>query len=267
MAIDVDTLDPATARALLDWQLEMGVDCALGPGPIDRFALPDRMPRGGTSQQAPVPASDAVDPATEAVRLAAAPADLAALHDAVAAYPHCDLRRGAPAPLLGDGPARARVMLLRGAPDRDAVRAGRAWGGTQGALLDRMLAAIGLCRDSDAGARGVRSALLVPWNPPGDRDPTPAEVAMMRPFLDRQIALVDPEVLIPTDRLTCDVLLGDRDVRSLRGAWAEAADRAVLPMLPPSYLLRHADAKRLAWRDLLELDARLRPHTPIGASS
>ena len=256
-------IDAATARALLDWQLEMGVDCAVGPAPVDRFGLPDRMPAPAA------PATPAAAPAAEALRaapddpVAAAEAaadgaqDLPALREALARYPHCELRLGARSLVFADGDPRARVMIVGEAPGRDEDREGRPFVGQAGRLLDRMLDAIGMDRAHDDPGRSVYITNVLPWRPPQNRDPEPAEAAMMLPFLRRHVALADPEVLVLMGNHACQAVLGRKGITRLRGQWTEGLGRPVLPMLHPAYLLRQPHAKRQAWTDLLELAARL----------
>jgi DNA polymerase len=120
-----------------------------------------------------------------------------------------------------------------------------------------MLAAIGLGRAEGDPAASVYITNLLPWRPPGNRDPEPAEVAMLLPFLRRHVELAAPEMLILMGNHACGALLGRRGITRIRGAWTEALGRPVLPMLHPAYLLRNPAAKREAWADLLELRARL----------
>lgn len=268
MVLDIDSLDPFTARATLEWLVEMGCDEAIAEQPLNRYALPDRMPAAppppagaDTAPQATPSAaptlSEAVDPVTEAERAAAGAADLDALRTALGGYPHCDLRLGARSLVFCDGDPRARVMIVGEAPGREEDRAGKPFVGQAGQLLDRMLAAIGLARDADDPARAVYITNVLPWRPPSNRDPEPAEVAMMLPFLRRHIELASPDLLILMGNHACNAVLGKRGITRLRGQWHEGFGKPVLPMLHPAYLLRQPAAKREAWADLLELSARL----------
>ena len=81
---------------------------------------------------------------------------------------------------------------------------------------------------------------------------------MMVPFVRRHIALVDPAVLILMGNTPCGSLLGRTGILRMRGTWTEAEGRAVMPMTHPAYLLRNPAAKREAWADLLEIQAKLR---------
>jgi DNA polymerase len=81
---------------------------------------------------------------------------------------------------------------------------------------------------------------------------------MMRPFVERHIALADPQVIVVMGNTPLDALTGARGILRARGNWTQALGRPVLPMTHPAYLLRNPAAKREAWADLLSLQARLR---------
>ncbi len=251
-------LDAHIALAMLDWQIELGADEAICDAPVDRYALDSAPP--AAAQAAParaaaaeaVPAAPAADPVGDASRAAAASADLPALRAAMEAYPHCDLRRGARQLVFSDGVPGAPVMILGEAPGREEDIEGRPFVGQAGQLLDRMLAAIGLSR-----TESVYITNVVPWRPPGNREPTQAEIAMMRPFVARHVELAAPRILVVMGNVSADAVLGKRGILRLRGTWDQAFGRPVLPMTHPAYLLRTPAAKREAWADLLDIKAKL----------
>ena len=255
-----EEMSPAALRAALEWQRELGVDTAVEPMPVNRFALPDRMPepaRPAGPAARPDAARPQADPIAEAERRAASAATLPALRDAMASYPFCELRLGARNLVFSDGDPSARVMIVGEAPGREEDRQGRPFVGQAGQLLDRMLAAIGLDRGSDDPARAVYITNVLPWRPPSNRDPEPGEVAMMLPFLKRHVALAAPEILVCMGNHACGAVLGRRGITRLRGQWSDGLGLPVLPMLHPAYLLRQPAAKREAWADLLALRERL----------
>ena len=172
-------------------------------------------------------------------------------------FDRLDIRKGARSLVFGDGNPRARVMIVGQAPDEDEDRAGRPFAGPAGQLLDRMMAAIGLSRDAVDAERAVYLTTALPWRPPGDRLPEPAEIATMRPFLARHVELVAPDLLIVMGNMGCRAALDREGVQRLRGRWQQAFDRPAMPMMHPAYLLRTPIAKRDAWADLLEISARL----------
>ncbi|MYM57272.1 uracil-DNA glycosylase [Thalassovita mangrovi] len=252
-------LDFHTAKALLEWQIELGADEALCEAPVDRYALEAEKPKARAKQASPAPVkAPEVDPAAEARVAAKAAQDLAGLRAAMEAFDHCELKRGARQLVFSDGNPAARVMIIGEAPGRDEDREGRPFVGRAGQLLDRMLEAIGLDRASDAPETAVYITNVLPWRPPQNRDPKPDEIAMMLPFLERHVALANPDILILMGNISCQAALGKRGITRLRGHWAEAFGKPALPMFHPAYLLRTPQAKREAWADLLEVKARLR---------
>ncbi len=252
-------LDWYAARAALEWQMEMGVDEAILDTPVDRFAAEEALKaqhaaRAVATARAATPHKPPeVDPVGEARMLAGGAGDLDALRAALEGFDHCALKRGARNLVFADGVAGARVMLVGEAPGRDEDLQGKPFVGRAGQLLDKMLAAVGLSR-----AESVYITNVLPWRPPQNRDPKPEEIAMLMPFLERHIALANPDLLVVMGNTSAQALLGKRGITRLRGNWTEAAGRPALPMLHPAYLLRNPHAKREAWADMLSLKARLK---------
>lgn len=259
--------DNAQLLAILDFYVAAGIDLALDETPHDRFAEAARI----TAERArpPALAETRPEPAVAATPRAlpsaatAPPAELAEdarsrarqartldeLEAIVAAFDGCALKRTAKQLVFADGTPGARLMLLGEAPGGEEDRAGKPFVGRAGQLLDRMLAAIGLDR------RGAYIANVVPWRPPGNRTPTPQEVAICLPFTLRQIELARPEIVVTLGAAATQTLLGVREgIKATRGRWfaydGVAPPVRVLPMLHPAYLLRQPVDKRLAWRDL-----------------
>ena len=246
-------------RALLEWQVALGVTDAVQDAPVDRYALAAAPPVAAPARGAvpSAPAIPEVDPVAVAREAAAGAADLAALAEAQAAFAFCDLKRGAQSFVFADGNPSARVMIVGEAPGRQEDLAGRPFVGEAGQLLDRMLAAIG--RDRRAADPGVSVYItnVLPWRPPSNRTPEPDEIAMMLPFLERHVVLANPDVLVLMGNTPCQALLGHAGITRIRGRWTEALGRPVLPMYHPAYLLRNTAAKREAWADLLSLQAHM----------
>ncbi|WP_027244635.1 uracil-DNA glycosylase [Leisingera daeponensis] len=246
-------LDYWSARALLEWQAELGATEALCDAPVDRYALEQAAPKPKPgAAPAPPPKPKEADPAEVAQKAARGAASLPALRDALAGFDHCDLKRGARNLVFSDGQPGARVMIIGEAPGRDEDLQGKPFVGRAGQLLDRMLEAIGLSR-----AENVYITNVLPWRPPQNRDPLPAEIAMLTPFLERHVALAEPDILVLMGNISCQAVLGKRGITRLRGQWDQAWKKPVIPMFHPAYLLRQPAQKRLAWADLLELKARL----------
>jgi uracil-DNA glycosylase len=249
--------DPEFAAdlAALAWQVELGADEAIGEAPVDRFEAAVRAtPAPATAP--PAPPAVARDASTET--LAAACGDLAALRASIAAFEGCALRKGARNLVFADGDPRARVMIVGEAPGRDEDAEGRPFVGRSGKLLDRMFAAIGLARDATGPEAALYITNVLPWRPPANRDPSSDEVAMLRPFLMRHIALAEPEVLVVMGNSAARTVLATTEgITRLRGRWAALDGVPVLPMFHPAALLRDPLKKRAAWADLLALRARL----------
>ena len=240
----------------------MGLDEAIADAPIDRFAETAAAEAVAAApkpvEAAPVPvAIEGPDPVAVAKAAAEAARDLDGLRAAMDAYEFCDLKLGARQLVFSDGVAGARVMIVGEAPGRDEDREGRPFVGRAGQFLDLMFSHVGLSRTSVDKERALYIANVLPWRPPQNRDPKPDEVAMMLPFLIRHIELSDPDILVAMGNHATGALMGRTGITRLRGTWAEALGRPVLPMFHPAYLLRNPAAKREAWADLLSLKARL----------
>ena len=189
--------------------------------------------------------------------MADAAGSLEALREAIGTFEGCELKRGAKSLVFSDGLPQARVMIVGEAPGRDEDIQGKPFVGRAGHLLDAMFAAIGMARTAPSPETAIYITNVLPWRPPQNRDPLPAEIAMMVPFVERHIVLADPDVIVAMGNISCQALLGRRGITRMRGRWGEAFGKPVLPMFHPAYLLRQSHAKREAWADLLSLKARL----------
>ncbi|MGE7470614.1 uracil-DNA glycosylase [Bosea sp. NPDC003192] len=262
------SLDAVSAAELIAWYAEMGVTEALDETPHDHFAAavePARQPvaRPLTAAQQPArrpAAAAAATPPDEAAlsarALAREAATLEELKAAMAGFEGCPLKATAKNLVFADGNPAGKVMVVGEAPGADEDRAGLPFVGRSGQLLDRMLGAIGLSRQEH-----VYIANTVPWRPPGNRTPTPQEVAICLPFIQRQIELVDPDILVCIGAPSAQALLGVTGILASRGRWMEydTGRRMIraIATLHPAYLLRQPLQKRLAWRDLRALKAAL----------
>lgn len=247
-------------RALLEWQVELGATDAVQDMPVDRYALELTPPKPAAaavpSGPPPIPEKPVIDAPAEAKVAAAGAADLAALQAAMQAYEHCGLKKGARNCVFGFGDPAARVMVLTEPPGREEDRAAQAFVGPAATLFDRMFAAINLTVAAADTAQAIYVAPVMPWRM--GTMPAAADLAMMRPFLERHIALANPDVVILMGSTPCEMLLGRGGMTRLRGRWQEVLGRPALPMLPPAQLMKTPEAKRDAWADLLDLQARLR---------
>ncbi len=250
-------------KAMLEWQVALGADEAILDMPVDRYAAaaapkPVKEPVSVSASQVRSPATTALDPVAQSIEMAQGAASLEALAEALSYYDHCELKRGARNFVFADGRPEARVMIIGEAPGRDEDIQGLPFVGRAGQLLDRMFAAIGMARDAADATAALYITNILPWRPPQNRDPSPEEIAMLRPFIERHVELVSPDIIVLMGNISCDAILGRRGITRMRGKWAEAFGRPVLPMFHPAYLLRNPLAKRDAWHDLLMLQAKLR---------
>jgi uracil-DNA glycosylase len=260
--------EPApTVKQLLAFYLEAGVDCALTDEPANRLAEPDHVPapappretappRGLREMPAaavPVPRSEttlAPDAAIASAREAARTAPtLDALRTLLENFDGCALKHTATRLVFADGNPQARVMFVGEAPGRDEDIEGLPFVGRSGKLLDRMIAAIGLDRSK------AYIANVIPWRPPGNRTPTPQETQVCLPFIQRQIELVNPDVLVTLGNPSTQALLGTREgIMRTRGKWFDydTGTRTIraIATFHPAYLLRSPSYKRMTWQDL-----------------
>jgi uracil-DNA glycosylase family 4 len=264
-----------TARAWTEWFEAIGADEAIGAVALDRFAAqppvsapPQAGPRptqpaiGQPPSARPPPRAPHIPPATglgTATEIARACRTLDELERAVAAFDDCPLKATATRTVFSDGPREAPVMVIGEAPGAEEDRIGKPFVGPSGKLLDRMLEAAGLSR-----SRNVYITNVVFWRPPGNRAPTPAELALCLPFVRRQIALLQPKVLILSGNIAAKTLLERNDgISKFRGRWF--TDRVydgfqcnqTIATFHPSYLLRSPGQKRDAWRDILMVKMKL----------
>ena len=257
------------ARALLRWYAESGVDEAVLAEPASFF---DRAPPKALAKPALVRSREAPPAAApiasaphistdEAVadsrRIARACASVEDLQRAVAEFDGCPLKAGARTSVFADGVFGAPLLVIGEAPGKEEDQQGKPFVGRAGQLLDRMLAAIGRARTRDTLISNV-----IYWRPPGNRTPTQAEIAVCKPFVERLIALTNPRAIMLAGGVPTQALLGAAGIMRARGAWREIelASGEKFPALPvfhPAFLLRQPSQKRLAWRDLQSLAARL----------
>lgn len=210
-------------------------------------------PRAPAPQRPPV----APDASVMAARSEAkAASSLQELEAALRRFEGCGLKATAKNLCFYRGAPRTRIMLIGEAPGRDEDLQGKPFVGLAGQLLDRMLAAIGL-KEAD-----VHITNTVYWRPPGNRTPTLQETEACKPFLQRQIELVAPELMVLLGGAAAKSILDTTEgIMRLRGKWRNltigGCDIRVMATLHPAYLLRTPAQKRLAWRDLQAVQAAL----------
>lgn len=269
---------------LVHFYAEAGVEWMLEDAPQDRFAefaameaaraAPREPPRRETAapqaasaspRQAARPAAAPVRPAavvpdaeavSEARRVAAEAATLDDLALAVAAFGGCNLRNSARSTAFLTGNVEARIAIAGGLPSADDDRDGQPFSGPAGAMLEKMLAGIGIRRED------VLQFNIIPWRPPGNRAPTPHELDICRPFGLRALELLKPNGVLALGNLPARFFSGSNEtIHGLRGRWMEVeAGNVRLPVMTtfhPQDLMAAPPCKRLAWQDLLDFRAKL----------
>jgi uracil-DNA glycosylase family 4 len=197
-----------------------------------------------TPTVAPAPA-EVVDPVTP--ESAAAGMDWQTLRHTVAACTLCDLHRTRTQTVFGVGNPNADWLVIGEAPGAEEDARGEPFVGRAGQLLNSMLKAVGLAREQ------VFIANILKCRPPNNRDPKPEEALSCRPYLERQIALIRPKIILAVGRIAAQNLLAtDTPIGRLRGRVHTfgAARTPLVVTYHPAYLLRSPGEKRKAWADL-----------------
>jgi uracil-DNA glycosylase family 4 len=184
---------------------------------------------------------------------AARAAALAAVGEVVAACRRCRLCEGRQKTVFGSGDPDADLMFIGEGPGAEEDRQGLPFVGRAGELLTKIVEAIGMTRDQ------VYIANIVKCRPPGNRDPQPDEVAACRGYLERQIALVRPRLLVALGRIAAQTLLGnDLPIGRMRGQWFQLQGVPLMVTYHPAALLRNPALKRPTWEDMQLVRDRLR---------
>jgi len=270
----------------LEWLADQGVDCLLKDVPEDRTqsspsitaALMEPSERGMVDRaqpSSPEPQIQAAaflgvsDARAEAVRLAGAAQTLDELCEAIAGFDGLAVKKTASHMVFSDGHPEAHVMLIGEAPGAEEDRQGRPFVGESGQLLDRVFSAMGFDRHSASPEKGVYISNILNWRPPGNRTPSPAEVQISLPFIERHIQLAAPRVLILCGGVSAKALLGQEvGISRLRKIWhdyrpvtQELGVQQSIPALAtyhPSYLLRTPVQKKLVWSDVIEISQKIK---------
>jgi DNA polymerase len=157
--------------------------------------------------------------------------------------------------VFGVGNPQADILLLGEAPGAEEDRQGIPFVGQSGQLLDKMLAAIGLDRSI------VYITNIIPWRPPGNRTPTPQEVALFRPYVLKHIAIVNPKIVVCLGSTATKALTQtNQSLTQSRGKWLRISELAadIIATFHPAYLLRSPSQKKEAWHDFLSISARIK---------
>ena len=171
--------------------------------------------------------------------------DLPSLAKFVEGCPRCKLSKGRTKIVFGQGSSHAELMFVGEAPGRDEDEQGLAFVGRAGQLLTKIIEAMGKKREE------VFIANVIKCRPPNNRNPEPDEVAACRPFLEEQIRLISPKVIVTLGTFAAQVLLEtDEPIGRMRGQWRSAHGARVMPTFHPAFLLRSPERKKDVWEDM-----------------
>ncbi len=274
------------SEAVLRWHLDIGVDETITSSPVSKFNTADAL-SGETTASAPaapvveslplatkdnssLPDKSLVAPFYSAEAIAVEEKlksinTLSDLKDFINTFDGCSLKKTATNTVISRGSEASELMIIGEAPGADEDREGLPFVGRSGQLLDAMLAAAGFEKEQ------AYITNIVFWRPPGNRKPNPSEIGLCLPFVRRHIALKKPKAILLLGGVAVQSLFGDQDfvqnkgITKLRGDWIDYTSKDLETSIPtiasyhPAYLLRTPIAKKLAWMDLLELQARLTP--------
>jgi uracil-DNA glycosylase len=229
---------------------EMGIRLwvpAVEPEPVlPEASAPLPQPAAAPAAQAP-PAQAKHGPRPAGI----ATMDWPALREAVSGCTACKLCSGRTQTVFGVGHPRAHWMIVGEAPGEQEDRQGEPFVGKSGQLLDNMLRAIALTRGEAPPAQQVYIANTVKCRPPGNRNPEPDELAQCEPFLMRQVALVQPKIILAMGRFAVQSLLRSSEpIGKLRGRVHHYQGVPLIVTYHPAYLLRNMADKARAWDDL-----------------
>jgi DNA polymerase len=280
--------DTSPYLAALQWHLDCGMDEAWADAPVDRTTsaraaaglAPSLAPQSAVKSPIPLLADKASVSGTEfmgtaqaraeAAKIAAACTTLEDLRAAIQSFDGLSIRKTATQIVFSDGNPAAKIMLVGEAPGADEDRMGLPFVGASGQLLDKILGSIGLSRAADDLSRAVYISNVINWRPPGNRTPSPAEIDISLPFIERHIALVKPSILILCGGVAAKALLGSGDnISKLRGKFHSytpatpgiaGPDTSPVPSIAtyhPAYLLRTPIQKKAVWADMLMLKKQI----------
>jgi uracil-DNA glycosylase len=183
---------------------------------------------------------------------------LAELKQLMENFDGCELKKTANKMVFGDGNPESKIMLIGEAPGADEDKIGLPFVGPSGKLLDQMFSCIGLTRAN------YYITNIIPWRPPGNRDPTAEEREICLPFVERRIELIQPKVIVMVGGVAAKSLLNiATGITGIRGQWQPYKTPGMTNTIDtfaiyhPSYLLRSPGQKRVVWKDLLILKQKL----------
>jgi uracil-DNA glycosylase family 4 len=239
---------------LVQWLKEAGIQEIYSPEAVNRFKS-EHIPATFETLDSTVsePVKEILQPIS-----ACTAKTLDELRVQIESFDACSLKKTAMHTVFCDGNPKADVMIIGEAPGADEDRQGKPFVGQSGQLLRLIFTHIGLTLDH------IYITNVLPWRPPGNRQPTPMEIAMCLPFLQRHIELVNPKIIVLAGSTAVKALLNNSEgITKIHGTWYSymtPALKAPIPIMPiyhPAFLLRSPSKKKDVWMDMLEIKRKL----------
>lgn len=269
-------------KSALAWHIDAGGDFPFSDHPVSMLALKEAAPEPEVQSvkpsSPPISFPEPLAPAilgasearAEAIKLAAAAQTLDQLREAIAGFEGIGLKDTASNLVFAGGQVGAPVMFIGDAPGADDDREGKPFAGANGQLLDAMLKAIGFTRGARSGSdqniseHTIYISNVINWRPPGNRSPTPAEIEVSLPFIERHIQLAKPKMLVLLGDAAKSLSGRSENISKMRGKWFDylpqtpefqngAIPIPAIPTYHPAYLTQNPAQKRASWSDLLDI--------------
>lgn len=245
-------------NSLLQWHQDNGCDYLFSERPHDLLADSlDTKPieTSNTAASLKIKTAPESDAALQARGIADNCTNLEELIEAIRKFDGCDIKKSANQCVIGDGDVKAKVMLIGEAPGANEDKEGIPFCGQSGKLLNNVIKSVGLDRET------VYITNTVFWRPPGNRRPTPQEIAICRPFVEKHIALIQPQLIILVGSTAVESLLGTQSpISELRQKEFSYCNKylpipiSTVVIYHPSYLLRQPYKKKEMWQDMQHIE-------------
>jgi len=184
--------------------------------------------------------------------------ELTELYKEIAICQRCELSQGRTKAVPGEGPENAEIMFIGEAPGFHEDRQGRPFVGAAGKFLEELLASIGLTRED------VYIGNVIKCRPPGNRDPLAGEIAACKPFLDKQIELIQPKLIVTLGRLSMARYFPDTKITRIHGQPKRIGNRIYYPMFHPAAALHQPKWRSAVQEDMLRIPQILKEAEQLG---
>lgn len=267
----------AILKATLQWYLDQGVDEMLEDEAVDRTLMPvlpvvnkdsavmesskrvsvSKPLLEGSEKSDGEFSGNIFEMQSKAASLVSSCNDLKSLEEAIKNFDGLAIKKTAMNMVFADGNPKSNIMVIGEAPFSDDDRQGKPFMGVEGQLLDKILASIGLSRNSEDINQSVYLTNVLNWRPPGNRTPSQAEIDISLPFIKRHIELISPELLILLGGYVGNSLLDKKlSISKFSGSFHDFHGVPTIVTYPPKYLLATPARKRAVWQDMLMFDAK-----------